>query len=654
MRRFSTGLLAVLFLASACGPTPGARDPKKPRPAGSTSVKASSAAPLATGTGTPGPGSALDPARLRAQPGSVALGGLVRVDAAYIVAAGAGNVLSHNGAQIVAAGGGNILSHNGGQLVAAGGLNLVAAGGLNLVAAGAGNLVAAGGLNLVAAGAGNIVAAGGGNLVAAGAGNLVAAGGGNLVGPDGASLVAAGAGNMVAAGAGNLVGPDGASYRLGPQVPGYRLAQAAAPAFGTQLPAAGMLVWVKSLETGNPVPLGLGPDGQPAFAVFTDAAGRYDVHVPAAQRDTVMVVAEVPFRNDRRTGYGILAAQLDGERAIDEDKALVTRYLRLAARTRFDHFLLPFLRQGGLDDEAALQAIFGQTGPDEKPVLAPELQALLLPRIRDLNQALKANQNISTDADYRYVVEEMANVLLSDKAAYGALAELPVDVDAWVDKVLDPGRKPDDAAIVAELEANPVYLAAMGQGGARLSALGVLERLVAEVRQAVEKMGPAGAQAFATSNPFVAGANAFHAKYDPPAIPRPYYTFAKPTDLADFVVTEYLAHPINAPYGCRGPDCEQAWTRAAEGPACHPDSEPVPCLPANGVKELRTTHLRRFLRAVLADAGLPRSHADLMYAAGEALATSSATQILTLQPQLLHVICRYAKGTAPDCPPPSL
>lgn len=98
---------------------------------------------------------------------------LVGMDGGSLVAAGGLNMTAKQlaGAQLVAAGAGNVLSHNGGTLVAAGGLNLVAAGGLNLVAAGGGNLVAAGGLNLVAAGAGNLVAAGGLNLVAAGGGN---------------------------------------------------------------------------------------------------------------------------------------------------------------------------------------------------------------------------------------------------------------------------------------------------------------------------------------------------------------------------------------------------------------------------------------------------------------------------------------------------
>jgi hypothetical protein len=64
----------------------------------------------------------------------------------------------------VAAGGGNILSHNGGAIVAAGGGNVVVNNGGNIVAAGRGNIVAAGGGNIVAAGGGNIVAAGGGNI----------------------------------------------------------------------------------------------------------------------------------------------------------------------------------------------------------------------------------------------------------------------------------------------------------------------------------------------------------------------------------------------------------------------------------------------------------------------------------------------------------
>ncbi len=675
MRRVSSGLLAVLILASACVPTPAVRDVKK-----ANKVTAASAKPKPGATSAGAAPLALDPARLLGGAGTVPLGGSVLVDASYMVAAGAGNVLSHNGGQIVAAGGGNILSHNGGQMVAAGGLNMVAAGGLNMVAAGAGNLVAAGG-QIVAAGAGNIVAAGGGNMVAAGAGNLVgpdggslvaagagnmvAAGAGNMVAAGAGNLVAAGAGNLVAAGAGNLTAAGAGGYRLaggaanmlGLGGGAYRVAQAAppvvaAPAYGTQLPAAGMLVWVKSLATGNPVSLGLGPDGNAVWAVFTDAAGRYDLHVPADQRNTLMVVAEVPFRNDRRTGYGMLTAKLDGKGMLDEDEALLTRYMRLAARARFDHYLAPVLG-GVLSDEAALTAIFGQTGNDEKPLIDPFLQSQLLGKVRELDATIKANPKIKTAADYRFVVEEMANVLLSDRDAYDAVTLAPLEVEAYLDKY-DADDDAEEIAIVAELRnQNPLYKAAMvGDAKGRLPAIAVLKAILAETREAVRKLGPAGARAFAKANPFVAGANAFHAKYDPKEIPRPYYSFDKATDLADFAVTEYLAHPINAPYGCRGAECETAYLRKAPWTGCGPDSLPSPCLPAAGVRELRTTHLLRFLRSVFKDVGILPSHADLLYAAGEQLATASLGQILLLQPQLHHVICRYGKGATSDCPVP--
>jgi hypothetical protein len=64
-----------------------------------------------------------------------------------MVAAGAGNILSHNGGVMVAAGAGNIKAESGAPMVAAGAGNMVAAGAGNIVAAGGGDIVAAGSLN---------------------------------------------------------------------------------------------------------------------------------------------------------------------------------------------------------------------------------------------------------------------------------------------------------------------------------------------------------------------------------------------------------------------------------------------------------------------------------------------------------------------------
>ena len=96
-----------------------------------------------------------------------------------IVAAGAGNVISHNGGQIVAAGAGNILSHNGAQLVGPDGASLVGPDGASLIGADGATAI----------------------------GPALA----QLVGPDGASLVGPDGASLVGPDGASLVGPDGAS-----------------------------------------------------------------------------------------------------------------------------------------------------------------------------------------------------------------------------------------------------------------------------------------------------------------------------------------------------------------------------------------------------------------------------------------------------------
>ena len=181
---------------------------------------------------------------------------------------------------LVAVGGGQVLSHNGGQIVAAGGLNLVAAGGLNLVAAG--------GLNLVAAGGGNVISQNGGQAVPLAASGVISHNGGQ-----------------------------------------YRLHAATA--------AAGFEVRVYDLATHRPIALGTDPAGQPVYGVLTDAAGRYEVFVPAAHAGNVLVQARVPGQADPRLAYDLVApppaataaAAVFG-RVLDDDTSVTTHYVRLA------------------------------------------------------------------------------------------------------------------------------------------------------------------------------------------------------------------------------------------------------------------------------------------------------------------------------------
>ncbi|MFN3429624.1 MAG: hypothetical protein ACK46X_06695 [Candidatus Sericytochromatia bacterium] len=158
-----------------------------------------------------------------------------------------------------------------------------------------------------------VISAGGGNVISAGGGNVISAGGGNVI--------SAGGGNVISAGGGNVISAGGGNYRV--------LADASVPV-GTVLPAKGMVVVPVSLVTGKPV----------GEAVFTDERGHYEVAIPKAMAENVRLVAAVPGKSatdpivtNRRLQYAVVAAPDAGsDVTIDEDTALITRYMRVIIR----------------------------------------------------------------------------------------------------------------------------------------------------------------------------------------------------------------------------------------------------------------------------------------------------------------------------------
>jgi hypothetical protein len=150
---------------------------------------------------------------------------------------------------------------------------------------------------------------------------VIAAGGGNII--------AAGGGNIVAAGGGNVIAPGGGNYRtLATSLPA-----------GTMLPASGMVVVALSVTTGKPL----------TEAVFTDDQGRYTLTLPKGTAENVNLVAAVPGTSeadpkltDRRLQYSVLTSP-GGARAIDEDTALATRYLRAVFNNKVQAFFQSML-----------------------------------------------------------------------------------------------------------------------------------------------------------------------------------------------------------------------------------------------------------------------------------------------------------------------
>jgi hypothetical protein len=172
---------------------------------------------------------------------------------------------------------------------------------------------------------------------------------GRLITNDGATLIATGGGNVI-----QLAGGASAA------APHFRLsatASAAPTATPALAPAAGMVLEAFGLDDGAPVPLGVDANGHAVFAVYTNELGRFEVYVPAARTGTVRLRTHAPG-NDIHLQYDQLAV---GPKAqdltLDEDSALVARYLLRAFRSK----LVALLKAPDLDDPAFDASLFDNT-----------------------------------------------------------------------------------------------------------------------------------------------------------------------------------------------------------------------------------------------------------------------------------------------------
>ncbi|MDB5100734.1 MAG: hypothetical protein JWM80_5155 [Cyanobacteria bacterium RYN_339] len=249
-------------------------------PQGVKSAAPRPAASVTTAASSPLPTASPSPAfaKLQRPTGEVSvLSGSIVIDAAYAVAAGS-NLISNNGAKVLAAGGGTLAADGGGALISDKGAGVVASG------------------------AGNVIA-------------------GNT-------------GNVIAGNTGNLISDKGAGVTT------KFLLAADALATGTVLPAAGMRVQVRNLVDGQPVSLGVGPDGTPVYAIYSNADGRYEVYVPKSLARNVLVVAEVPQATDARLAYNLVVSpQTTASQAIDEDTSLVSKFMRESFRGKVQELL---------------------------------------------------------------------------------------------------------------------------------------------------------------------------------------------------------------------------------------------------------------------------------------------------------------------------
>jgi hypothetical protein len=176
----------------------------------------------------------------------------------------------------------------------------------------------------VAHGSGTLLSDHGSGILAVG--GLVSDQGGGLISDHGGALVANNSGNIIANNAGNILSNNSSS--LTGKTKRTVLADAA-PAPGTTLPAAGMLIRATSMHTHEPIALGVDGAGQPVYAIYSNLNGAFEIFVPASEQGNVLLSAEVPGVDDARLSYLTVAPAKAAEGLpIDEDANATTRYVR--------------------------------------------------------------------------------------------------------------------------------------------------------------------------------------------------------------------------------------------------------------------------------------------------------------------------------------
>lgn len=311
-RRLATALLAVALVA-ACDKTgvptrtvgAGARKSQAPAKLPAPTSAASEGATTAPSADPAGPDVLLAPTRA-----AIALSGRIALDASYAVGTG-GVLLSNHGAGVVSNNAGGVLAVKGAQLLSNNSGNLVsrdAAGIFSHAAAGLTGKV-------------KLISDHGAGVVSNNAGSLIANNGGGLTAKTKYGLLAAPAFRLLAEGA--------------PGSAGAGLPHAA-------YPVAGMLVGVLSLADGAYLPLGVDRAGQSIYAVYTDAAGGFQVHLPESRAKNVLVVASVPGTDDPRLAVDLFAGAAPATGlVVDDASTVITGYLRSTIVGRLEEALDP-------------------------------------------------------------------------------------------------------------------------------------------------------------------------------------------------------------------------------------------------------------------------------------------------------------------------
>ncbi|MDB5101212.1 MAG: hypothetical protein JWM80_5633, partial [Cyanobacteria bacterium RYN_339] len=363
--------------------------------------------------------------------------------------------------------------------------------------------------NARALGAGAIALDGGhaqGTGIANTAGQIVAQGGGNVIVPpgiisnDGGSLIGNDGGGLIGNDGGGLIGNDGASFHL---------AQAESGSLGESLPAAGMWLSVVDGRTGQPLPLGVDDQGQPVTTIYTDAEGRFAVHLPAELAANVRVVARAPGSSDPRLALHVFETpKAASARAVDESTAAATGYLRYLMAD-----LMVKLGTSSLDRVAGILAETIQRGDkNENNPAVKVFLAAATPPLRTIRDAMVQANLQALPAVRQYdICLRAADLLLADMDLAGTKLDFtfytPID-----EAVKAKAGRPAFDAFAESLET--LRQAAGKQAGAA-------------------RDNQAAFTAFFAAKPYLLAANVAH--------PGTCRSVAKPSDICDFAIKEYFA-----------------------------------------------------------------------------------------------------------------
>ncbi|MDB5097041.1 MAG: hypothetical protein JWM80_1462 [Cyanobacteria bacterium RYN_339] len=155
---------------------------------------------------------------------------------------------------------------------------------------------------------------------------------------NGAALISNNGGALVSDAGGGLVANNGGAV-LGKMK--WGLLADAPLGIGDQRRVAGIAVSVVDPSTGKPMQLGQDETGKPAYEVLTNQAGGFEVYlVGKVDASTIRVSGTVSGSKDDRLAYDVFTGNQAQQVTVDEDTALVGRFLRTIWSAQVEHMAL--------------------------------------------------------------------------------------------------------------------------------------------------------------------------------------------------------------------------------------------------------------------------------------------------------------------------